>query len=685
MQPLLPAAPPALAAPLSGLGTWSRPHDRPSQVALGLAVALLAIALVPGGPRWLASLVDFSAVSDLSRRRRFLAVAGFVAAFLSLGYIAFYLRGGPRDALAPVYWLQGRAMSHGQLAWSVPEPTASFRAEHLIAGLPDRVAGIFPPGYPLLLAAGFLVGAPMLIGPLLAALLVVATWGLARELALASGESDARAEAIARIAAGLSVVSASLRMVTADALPQGATAVAVAVALASALMARRLAEPRLFGLAGLAVGGVLATHPPSAVAVGAIIVALAVGSSARGRAVGWALAAAVPGVLLLLAADRASAGRFLASPVAAYFAPLVATAGADEHGLVVGMLVRLRAHLADVDNLEPLALLALVPVVLRPRLRASALAALVIGGQLLVTAPFGQESSARVLTGIVPIEQALIALALARLFPRALASAAVATLAIAIAGFACHTSNDHARIAAGDLGRPSYEPDVAREGNVTSGLLYFDDDSGFELAFDPAVPASHGVQAVRMRGDDHDRLLYDSLGHPQIHRYTATATGGTVVAWTPPNAGSDTWRFEAESDWPPIAGPRTHVDLLEKTAPCLSDARALEVIPPPDGEGTVTLSLPVPRGPTPPERRTWSVAPRVLQRSSGGSATLELVTALGGPVVAHWTWDDASKVPACTDLPAQTVELGGEVTRAWLVVRARGGAVAIDKTTMRPK
>src|ERR1019366_10738750 len=98
---------------------------------------------------------------DMTRRRRFLVVTSFIAAFLSLGYIALYLRGGPRAAEAATYWLQGRAMAHGQLAWTVSEPSASFRARDLLFPAPDHVSGIFPPGYPVLLAPAFLVGAPM--------------------------------------------------------------------------------------------------------------------------------------------------------------------------------------------------------------------------------------------------------------------------------------------------------------------------------------------------------------------------------------------------------------------------------------------------------------------------------------------------------------------------------------------
>ena len=58
---------------------------------------------------------------------------------------------------------------------------------------------------------------------------------------------------------------------------------------------------------------------------------------------------------------------------------------------------------------------------------------------------------------------------------------------------------------------------------------------------------------------------------------------------------------------------------------------------------------------------------------------------LDGPPLALWSWDDDATTPTCIDLPAQSVELGGERTRAWLVLKAHGGAVALDKTTLRSR
>ena len=98
------------------LGTWAKPPDHVAWAALGVAVALLLFALSPAGPRALGSFLELASIDDLARRRRFLTIAGFAAAFLSLGYVAVYLHGGPRLSEATSYFLQGRAASHGHFA-----------------------------------------------------------------------------------------------------------------------------------------------------------------------------------------------------------------------------------------------------------------------------------------------------------------------------------------------------------------------------------------------------------------------------------------------------------------------------------------------------------------------------------------------------------------------------------------
>lgn len=702
-------------------GTWSRPPDLPAQAALALAVMLLVLTLFPRGPQWLASLVDLANAGDPGRRRRFLTVASFFAAFLSLGYVAFYLRGGPRAPEASAYWVQGRAMSHGALAWAVSEPSAEFRARYLLFAAPDRLSGVFPPGYPLLLAMGFLVGAPMLVGPLLAAAIALVTWWLAHEVLARgadaqdtpTGDNGARAETIARLATGLSIVSAALRYHTADALPEGAAALAVASSLACALRARRTGQRPLFAAAGLAVGFLVAAHPASAPAVAILVAAIAAtsGDATRGprRVVGlawtslaWICAGALPGLLFLFAANHAATGHALAWPAAAYaalapagvasvasVAPLAAAPSAP-----LTLLRCVRGHLLDIANLEPIALLAVLPLLGGRARRGATLLGLVVGGQVLAQAlslrGLGSGVSltdprVSLLVAVLPLEHVLVALGVDRLFSRGLARASVMAIALALAGFAVHAAHEHEAIAAGGLGRPHFEPDVLREASIAHGLVFFDDDHGFELAHDPGVVASHGIEAARLRGDDHDRLLYDLLGHPQVHRYIATAASASVVSWAPINGGSETWRFETEADWPPVAQSGGWADVIVPGNGCASEGHVVRISPAGMSEASVTLALPVPSAPGPSEKHAWIVTPRILQHGDGGTGALAVVAEPGLPPLAEWSWDDAARPTTCLELPSRTVELGGKYPRAWLVVRAHGGPVMVDRTTIRAR
>jgi hypothetical protein len=686
-----PALALATSSPLWGL--WARPADRPAQIALALSVFLAVVAVHPRGPRWLASSLDFTGATDLAHLRRFLTVASFAAAFLSLGYIAFYLRGGPRAPEATTLWLQGRALSHARLAWAAPDPTASFRATGLLFAAPDRLAGVGPPAYPALLAAAFLVGAPMLVGPLLAASIVVATWWLARELAeRGPATPPADVEAAGRIAVVLSIVCVALRYDTAETLPRGLATLATAAALGAALRASRHARPGAFLPAGLALGVVLAAAPASSLGVGLGVLALAVhaGPGSRARAVAWTAAGLVPGLLLVFAGNRAATGHALTWPGPLYDAALESPGARGAKAVSLAVLSHLRAHVAGVANLEPLAALALVPVVGKRRSRGVLVAAAVIGVHLVVALRGASRAGAAAGPGsplgdVLAIEHALTGLALVAAFPRRAAAAATATVALSLAGFALHTSHDHADLAAAGGGHPRYEPDVAREAGVTHGLLFFDDDEGYALASDPGLPASHGVQAARMRGDDHDRLLYDLLGHPPIHRYLASGSTAAINVWAPPNAGSDTWRFEAESDWPPAGVVGGHARIVEGAGMCSADTRALALDPTGSAEASMLLELPAPRGPTSPPRRSWSVTPRAFVRGGSGEGTITLSDTPGGAPRATWTWTDTANGPGCLDLGERALELGPEQKQAWLRVTARGGPVALDRTTLRPR
>jgi hypothetical protein len=94
------------------LGAWGMPPDGPAWAAFAVAVAAVGTALAPDGVAkhlWTGGAGRF-----------FVAASAFGAALLSLGYVAFYLRGGPRIIDATSYFLQARGLSEGHMAWHVP-------------------------------------------------------------------------------------------------------------------------------------------------------------------------------------------------------------------------------------------------------------------------------------------------------------------------------------------------------------------------------------------------------------------------------------------------------------------------------------------------------------------------------------------------------------------------------------
>lgn len=258
------------------------------------------------------------------RRRLTLAALCLLAFGLSCAYLHVYLRGGPRIIDATSYFLAARSLAAGAFTFSVPDPSAAFRGRFLLASVDGHELGVlFPPGYPLVLSLGVRLGAPLLVGPLLGAALVAVTYGLARAL----GQSAK----VAMLAAALSVLSAALRYHTADTMSHGLAALLACGALLAALR-----SDLRYGAcgAGLCVGLLLATRPVSGVA-SAILVALTL----RRRVSDWPWVAvgALPGVLLLLAQQRALTGSWLGSAQLAYYAVSDAPAGCFRYGFGAGI------------------------------------------------------------------------------------------------------------------------------------------------------------------------------------------------------------------------------------------------------------------------------------------------------------------------------------------------------------
>jgi hypothetical protein len=740
------------------LGPWGAPPDGPAWGALACAGLAVLLAAFPENARYVLSRI---------KPRTFAGGCAFLAALLSLGYVAFYLRGGPRIVDATTYFLQGRALSEGHFAWHVPVPSASFRGRFtLFHDDPARgptVAGIFPPGYPLLLSLGFAVGAPLAVGPALAAGVVFATFALAKDLAREAGMDRAACDSVARVAALLSVVCAALRYHTADTMAHGACALAFACALLAALRARAARLPWVFLLAGAGLGFVVSARFASSLALGAVVVALAARSEARGRALVACALGAVPGVLLLLVAQDAATGDALASTQRAYYAASDGPPGCFRYGFGAGIgcllehgdFVRARLmdgagaaassatshfgllaalgttarrlghHLADVANLGPLALVALVPARRAPSRGVRASLALV-AALVLAYVPFYFDGDypgggARFFADVLPVEHALAALGLAQLAsslrltrPRVFG----AFIALSLTGFAVHMSYAHESLRARDGGHPMYEAEALARAHVTSPrtesapkptLLLLDTDHGFDLAFDPAAwdegaTSAHHVAVARLRGDDLDRLLYEGLGHPAswVYRFREpeAKTVGDLVnrheaeavlePWTPGartqwSGDAETWRFESENEWPPKWQVNAWAEPAWVTDTCASPAgngRVLAVHAS-GGGGTVAIALPIPHA------GAWLIEPRVLR---GG----ELEPAVGTMELwfqgHHIVWDLSTGAeapgapPTCPSLLTRPLEASGDgPAEAQLNINVASGTVNLDRILLRPE
>ena len=524
------------------------------------------------------------------RRSHWLAALCLLAFALSWAYVVYYLRGGPRIIDATSYWLEARSLSQGSFSFHVPEPSASFRGRFLLASQDGQLLSVlFPPGYPLLLALGMRAGAPLLVGPLLGAGLVAATYFLARAV------SDDRR--VAWLAAGLSVVCAALRYHSADTMSHGLSALLACLGLGFALR-RDLWGAALWS--GLCLGWLVATRPVSA----AVALVLCASALRRASLRAWLqlLLGLLPGLLLLLLQQHALTGSWLGSTQLAYYAAadappdcfrygfgtgvgcryehgdFVARFLPDGYGLsaaVRNLLVHLGLFTIDATNAVPLTLLAAYTALRHRRASFGLLAAGVLL-QALAYVPFYFDGNypgggARFLAEAIPLCQVLVARAALDLRLTRF------VLPVSLLGFALHARHGHEMLRDREGGRPMFEPDVVTRAGVTRGLLLVDTDHAFNLGHDPRVKSpEQGVLVARAHHDGHDRELYERLGKPPTYLYRYDLQGArppTLRPHVPPDTAA---RREAEAEWPA---------LLERGSaypvhfPCASAGAALRLFP----------------------------------------------------------------------------------------------------------
>ncbi|MBI5535479.1 MAG: hypothetical protein HY898_22305 [Deltaproteobacteria bacterium] len=697
---------------------YALPADAAGWAALALAAIVLL--LQPLASKWLTRV----------SLRSWVAACAALAAGLSAFWIWHYLRGGPRIVDATSYWLEARAMSHGMLTWPVQDPTASFRGRFLLMqdSSPASVGVIFPPGFPAVLAVGFLAGAPMAIGPLIAAALVVATAALAKQV---TASSD-----VAKLAALVSALSACLRYHTSDTMSHGLAALCLAGALWFGTRAAAASDQRSRLLAwagcGLSAGWLLATRPVSFGAL-AIVGALALATALRSpdfrkSASLWSPAALIIGgalpAALLAVHQHALTGHWLASSQAAYYLasdgppgcfrygfgrgigclvehePYVSSVLPEGYGLRSALITtgrRLHLHLSDVANAEPIALLVIAGAWLgrtSPWVRLLTACPIAL---LVAYVPFYFDGSypgggARLIIDAIAAEHVLIAIALhawaqrSKLQALGMSRALGTIAAVMLAGFALRASHQHALLRDRDGGKPLYEPALVAASTPGTGLLFVGNDHAFNLAYDPSVrDASKGRWVARARGDDRDRLLWERLGRPAAWRFhmdpwSRPPTDARIDRWAPTSQQAGIWLFEAEAEWPPLAQNGGYaVPTWLSPGSCVSSGVALALVRTGEEPACVTVEVPW------PSPQAWDVR---LALVVDGTVSVQAWLQAGGGRQG-WTlpesidpvaWPGSARSPEgrwCIGLPALRVNAGeksGQITvcsrQRWIALDA---------------
>lgn len=577
---------------------------------------LFSFGLPPNAVAWLAFILGcallFLRQKKWPKTSLALALLCATAALLSLGYFHYFLGGSPRVIDATAYLLEARTLANGSFSFESVGPTASLRGRFLIhtALDPTRLAPIFPPGYPALLAVGVATGLTFLIGPLLSAALVWVTYRLA--FRLTGRERDGL------VAACLSVLCAALRYHTAETMSHGFSALLAASAVLSTVELRR--TDGRFGhalLLGLFLGVLCATRQLTGLIL-ALACFAALLSLKKRRLLRLLPAAALgllPGLGLLLLHHQAITGDFFVSPQSRYYdladgpgncfrlglgsgchyehKDVVQEQGGD--GLTLlwmlkNTLHRLHYHLLDVANFEPLVLLALVyayRVHRRPKFLPLLLALVLVplGYSLFYFAGSYPGGGARFFSEMLPLWHVLLALAL-----RAFRWTSVGLFACLL-GFAVHGVFAHIQLNAphfGPPGKPALHlqrelpSDALTSSTIGKPLILVSTAHEFNLAH----LSNPDFLVARRTFDDRERLLAQATGASRVFAYRTQPDGPVMEELFFSKAAPVPLLWEAEFDYPPEAAHGVWVHPEHLGASCVSRGRALRVHPEPHAQRT---------------------------------------------------------------------------------------------------
>lgn len=270
LQPLLYRGEPG--SPALHLGLLASGYSNSLWLGLGLSVLVAVPFAFLGLPRWVKRTIAW--LGSRIRRPGDSAFTCYLALLsgglvVGLSWVAFGLQPALHDASAQL--VDARYMADGRFAGPTLALSEFFTFQQMV-NLPSGWRSQYPPGHALLLAAGMGVGAPWLVGGVLAALTSAVTYRLALAL-----EMDLLTARIGSILVGVSPFALAQ---AATYMNHASAALFGTIAVLGGVLGRDSARWRL--VAGAAAGITLAIRPLAGVIVASVAI-IAVLSSLEGR------------------------------------------------------------------------------------------------------------------------------------------------------------------------------------------------------------------------------------------------------------------------------------------------------------------------------------------------------------------------------------------------------------------
>jgi len=242
---------------------------------------------------------------------RFVSVLAVFSAVVTLGFSHFALAGNPTLIDAMVQMLQARFVAVGHLSGPADSFTEFWQLQNSLI-TPNGWVSQYPPGHVVLLALGFLLHAPILVGPVLVGVTVVFTTLSAQRLL----RDD---PAVARLGAIMLTLSPFFIALAGAYMNHVSAAAATSAAVYFALRSEDDKRARWPFLTGASLGLVFSIRPLAAIVAGVLVLAIWIVTRGRRRTEigGWirlSISAAI-GALPLLLAVGAYNNHFFGSPL----------------------------------------------------------------------------------------------------------------------------------------------------------------------------------------------------------------------------------------------------------------------------------------------------------------------------------------------------------------------------------